>query len=579
MKARAKSLLVHADAHIMHDNLLYHLDVGNAQPDKCTVQLVVPSKLQGWVLLDVHGTAHLGPLQMYNLLRTQFYFDKAYTACIHFYENCPQCEMNRKLQKPYRAPLQPVQYPDRPSLQIHIDHFGPIDIDKSIKRRYRYGLIIVDAYSLLAAVVPVMTTKAQETAEALLNGWFYVHSFPRAIHHDRHQSFVSQIMQYLNKKLHIRPYISSPRHAQANGRVEAVVKKISNSLKLALNKHGGDWFKLLPAISFAHNCVPKDSLGGYSSFLIHHGRIPTLPISLALLKPDSQNRTPREYLVDVLKSLSTYKEVMDKGRKQYIARMKKYYDRAVNVPKQLEIGSFVYMQTPDISSPYSHIKRLKIDHDGPYVVIDMTPDKRLVRLLNVATYDVVKNWVALDRIRVSNFGIHPPTFEPLKEIVPDGCPIPDTYMQSNQTEQETASPAANPSQSNNNIQTDSTDNPTADIHDAQPTSSRETSPKFSDHVCYAKVPQPARITRHTQVNQPEFRKIGQFLRKKVRDGKDYVKILFAGDHPSRATWIPVSDLNECALREMQISCLRPVYKTKVRDTTVTEACIASLFTA
>ncbi len=570
VKAKAKSLLVHADSHIMHQGLLYHLDVGNAQPDRCVVQLVVPELLQGWVLLDIHGTAHLGPLAMYNLLRTQFYFDKAYTKCIHYFENCPQCEMNRTQLKPYRAPLQNVQYANAPAQQLHIDHFGPIVIDSKRKMQYKYGLIIVDGYSLLNAVVPVMSTTAKETAEVLLNNWFYVHSFPRAIHHDRHQSFVSQVMNYLNSKLHIKVYISSARHAQSNGKAEAVVKKISKSLKMAMNKHGGDWYKHLPAISFAHNCVPKESLGGYSSFLIHHGRIPSLPISLALLQPDKQNRTPRQYLVEVLKSMGTFKQHMTRGRQEYIARMKKNYDKSVNVPRDLELGSFVYMSAPDTSSPYKHIRRLRIDHDGPYVVIDMSNDKRLVRLMNVATFDVMKNWVALDRIRVSKFGIHPPHFEPLKEIMPDGCPIPDQFisMQNNQaSEQEITSPA----QDSANTQTDTTD-----TTDQQPTQSIA-SPDFDDPVCYAKVPQPVRITRHTKLNQPIFREVGQFLRKKVRDNQDYVKVLFKGDHPSKATWVPVADLNECARREVQISCLRPVYKQKFRNTQTTEQCIASLF--
>ena len=259
----------------------------------------------------------------------------------------------------------------------------------------------------------------------------------------------------------------------------------------------------------------------------------------------------------------------------------------------MQLGSFVFLSAPDTSSPYSHIKRLRIDHDGPYVVIDMTDDKRLVKLMNVATYDVMENWVSLDRIRVSNFGLHTPQFEPLPEIVPDGCPVPenDVNMQQmddthtgngpNQTGNDSKGqgnglPAAQPRNSGDAQQTDVTDNSTSGNNSTPPTT-QQSIPNFDDPVFYAKVPQPARTTRHTKLNEPTFRKIGQFLRKKVRDGVDYVKILFEGDHPSRARWIPVSDLNECAKKEMQISCLRPVLKQKQRDTSITETCIASLF--
>ena len=106
--------------------------------------------------------------------------------------------------------------------------------------------------------------------------------------------------------------------------------------------------------------------------------MPRDSVDLALQRLTRTPKPHREYLLELVRNLKTWRAVAFRTWRKYRDEMKKIQAKRVNVPKELNVGDFVYLACPYIGTKYHGIRRLAISSRGPFVVTDIR-DNRLCR--------------------------------------------------------------------------------------------------------------------------------------------------------------------------------------------------------
>lgn len=185
---------------------------------------VIPTAARKSMLQLLHDT-HQGMTAMKNLARALFWFpglDKEIDNIVHA---CSVCQQNSSMPRAE----EPVPWPDTCERwsRIHVDFAGPLE--------GRMLLIVVDSHTKWIEVVPMKTTSANNTVEAL-RGIFSRFGLPRTVVSDNGPQFASrQFRQFMedNGILHLR---SPPYHPQSNGLAERAVRTVKEGLRK--NVHG-----------------------------------------------------------------------------------------------------------------------------------------------------------------------------------------------------------------------------------------------------------------------------------------------------------------------------------------------------
>ena len=177
---------------------------------------------------------------------------------------------------------------------------------KVILRSYKghkYILCIIDEVTNYFITIPKHKYKSEKIGDALIENVISTYCVPNYIIIDQDSAFMSSLINYLFKKLHIKiktvaPY--NPLSLQA----ECGIKYLSTILTKHLMNLGQMWPKYLPLVAFIYNTFNTQNLPNYSPYEWVLSRKPKL---LLLCNPNDCYRPIHWYSVWALVWMLTQK--------------------------------------------------------------------------------------------------------------------------------------------------------------------------------------------------------------------------------------------------------------------------------
>jgi hypothetical protein len=217
--------------------------------------------------------------------------------------------------------LSPRDVPLQPFSMICVDHIGPLTISRNGNA---YALVVVDYTTRFQDAVPVQSTSADCTIEALIQ-IFGDHGLPSIMVRDKARYFESDKCKRFFRDNGIVCVTAHSYFPQANGLVERSIQTLSSVLRKSVNEKGDDWDEKLQFALLSINNSRQDSLRK-SPFFLLHGYYPRMPGTGAIVQFNddldnedrlSQVQRSRLKAINNLHEANAYnKALYDKGRRQ-----------------------------------------------------------------------------------------------------------------------------------------------------------------------------------------------------------------------------------------------------------------------
>ena len=141
---------------------------------------------------------------------------------------CRDCQLRKHPQTAARAPLQYVPIPSEPGQLVAMDFVGPLP---ETARGNKHMLVITDAFSKYAEVIPLPDQTAEGTANALMWNYFCRYGVPTILYSDQGRNFESSVIQHICKCLKTR---TSVHHPARNGGVDRYNCTLSDIITILL---------------------------------------------------------------------------------------------------------------------------------------------------------------------------------------------------------------------------------------------------------------------------------------------------------------------------------------------------------
>ena len=172
---------------------------------------VVPSAAVPRLLDEAHSLSHPGGNAFLRDLRRRFVWDGMSSQVKAFCRACLACQ-RAKITRHTRAPLMPLDVPDRRFAALHLDIVGPLPESEGC----RYLLTVIDRYTRWLEAIPLSTITASSCAGALLRHWISRFGVPDTVVTDQGRQFTSDLWCELTNTLGIQRKQTTAYHPQAN---------------------------------------------------------------------------------------------------------------------------------------------------------------------------------------------------------------------------------------------------------------------------------------------------------------------------------------------------------------------------
>jgi hypothetical protein len=271
--------------------------------------------------------------------------------------------------------------------RVHIDHLElPAD-----EEGYVGAVIIVDAATGVAELVPVKSLRAKPIADAVEHEWIARYGPPRTLVTDNAQAMRGRVMERMLARHGIdAPQLSSRNHA-ANGQAERVIKTIKRSMRALL--HGQPtkrWRQVLPWARWAYVSslsAPRKA----SPFELLTGIKPHLPVERRLeLHHDEQPVADEQALAaDVAERTAQLAATARTGQAEQQAK----WAEQAGSPVAVQVGDIVWLEDRDRSKP-TKFDNLNL-HDGPFRVVALRDNGSSAKLATLTTNYHLPSWQPL----------------------------------------------------------------------------------------------------------------------------------------------------------------------------------------
>ena len=206
------------------------------------LRVVIPKKLQAAILSELHEQ-HPGIVRMKSLARMHVYWPNIDVDIEQTVHDCKDCHQN---SDPIKANSNPWVWPNKAGARVHVDFAGPF-LD-------RMFLIIVDAHSKWADVIPMKSTTTEATIRVLRTK-FTEWGLPQVLVSDNGPQFISDEFKKFLKSNCIEHIKSSVRHPSSNGEAERFVRTFKNAMK-ATKSSKGDIHQKLARFLLSYRTTP-----------------------------------------------------------------------------------------------------------------------------------------------------------------------------------------------------------------------------------------------------------------------------------------------------------------------------------
>ena len=228
---------------------------------------VMPAGYRKALLVESHGTAHMGVEKTYDLLRCNAYWPGLQVDVQKFVTSCDRCQLHKPVGKRNKAPMQRI-FTSRPMEVWAMDIVGSLACTAFA---FRYILVATDLFSKWVETVPLINQTAESVAKAFVQNVVLRHGPPKTLLTDQGTNFESCLMQEVCRLLGTRKIRTSPFHPRTDGQTE----RTNRTIKEWVASSGGDWEKQLPYVTYGINCAPNAATR-LSPFQVVFGRQPSL---------------------------------------------------------------------------------------------------------------------------------------------------------------------------------------------------------------------------------------------------------------------------------------------------------------
>lgn len=356
---------------------------------------VVPKGVR-WQVLRAHhdDIGHFGFDKTYESIKNNYWFAKMRRFIKKYVMSCLECAHAKVPAGKKAGKLHPIEKVECPFHTLHIDHLGPF---VRSKRKNAYLLIIIDAYTKFAIIVPVKSTKAIHSIKAMRN-YFHTFSVPKRVVSDRGTSFTAKSFQSYLGSLgikHVKNAVATPR---ANGQVERYNRTVLASL--TATNHGkpeNAWDDCVSEIQWGLNNTINKGTGKSPAQALFGLNLVGTPGSLLQLsvsentETHSLEETRKEITEHIRENQEKQKERFDKDKKE----VRYVVGQLVRVEREVPSIGKSRKLVPKIRGPYRIVEVLNNDR---YVIED-TPlsQKGSKKFSGIFSVDKIHPWMVFNR--------------------------------------------------------------------------------------------------------------------------------------------------------------------------------------
>lgn len=250
-----------------------------------------------------------------------------------------------------------------------LDAIGPLPVTS---RGKCYILTAVDYLSRWAEAKAVKQVTAKEVAKFIYEDICCRFGMPLEILSDNAQSFRSELVEYLCKKVKIRHTFATPYYPQCNGLNERFNGELVRMLTKLTEHHGKNWDLELPGALWAYRTAVKTGTG-FTPFHLVYGKQVILPIELEVfslrmllkLTGNVSNYFQERLLyleqaqLDRSVAFEHYNRLLDKTVERFNEKVKN---------KDLKVGDLVLRYNSKLDKTFQ--RKFQIKWEGPFQVMD-----------------------------------------------------------------------------------------------------------------------------------------------------------------------------------------------------------------
>lgn len=329
-------------------------------PRTNTNRILIPrdKDLQQQIFKEHHDdtiAGHPGMDKTSELIRRHYHWKRMEEDIREYVSSCRQCQQNKPIRANRTAPLQPLDIPKRPWLDISYDLIGPLPVSKGCNSI----LTVVDRYSKYTELIALKdTATAEDVARVMHQRIFRQRGYPDSIVSDRGTQFNNKFTKELAKALGINLKYGTAYHKETDGQTERVNQEVEIYLRNYVNYNQDNWAALLSDAQIALNNRVHKSTGQSPYFLVngYHPRFTQTP--------HQPNSTQAESWIE-MRIKAQQKATASLQRAQEL--MKRTADeRRGGLPK-IAIGDMVWLDTKNLklAQPSAKLGPVRI---GPFKV-------------------------------------------------------------------------------------------------------------------------------------------------------------------------------------------------------------------
>lgn len=279
-----------------------------------------------------------------------------------YVQACAICNKNKKPTRKAKCPLSQY-HAGVPLERVHIDFMGPLP---ETHKGNTNILVMVDQFTKLVEIIPLLSQTAEETARAMVDQVFTRIGCPLTIHGDQGRNFESSLFKSICEDFHVHKTRTTPYRPSANGQVERFNRTVMDAVRCFVSNSQTDWDEYLPQLARAIRSS-VNRVTGLTPNMMMYGREVNMPADLVFQPPASDTTTDEaEYVCKLKEAIIRAHEIARQKLKTSHSFMKRDYDVRI---RQVEYkpGDLVYIL--NMANRKGKSKKLESPWKGPGVVL------------------------------------------------------------------------------------------------------------------------------------------------------------------------------------------------------------------